>query len=116
MPSAAVSMSWATSPRWETIATWLEGISMVVAPCGRRTAVQHQAASAPVRLSAVCYWFPLNTCVPGGEYPGESGAGHAGGHAEPQHKRVAGLGGQGLSRGGVTGQNRRGHGAAEGIA
>ena len=25
-------MSWATSPGWETIATWLDGISTVVAP------------------------------------------------------------------------------------
>src|SRR6201993_4922894 len=25
-------MSWATSPGWETIGTWLEGISTVVAP------------------------------------------------------------------------------------
>src|SRR6266516_3936016 len=30
--SAADSMSWATSPGWETIGTWLEGISTVVAP------------------------------------------------------------------------------------
>src|ERR1700730_9410394 len=30
--SAAVWMSWATSSGWETIATWLEAISMVVAP------------------------------------------------------------------------------------
>src|SRR5260370_3359607 len=29
---AAVVMSWATSAGWETMATWLDGTSMVVAP------------------------------------------------------------------------------------
>jgi len=79
-----------------------------------------RAGSMRQRLSlgppAVFCSFPLNRCVPSGEYPGQSGAGDGGCHAGPQHERAAGLGWQGMSRGGMTGQNRRGHGAAEGVA
>src|SRR5258707_12781341 len=42
-------MSWATSPGWETIGTWLDGISMVVA---RMRAANWRSASGGIAWSS----------------------------------------------------------------
>jgi hypothetical protein len=83
-----------------------EGKIGSVARLPSRPSRRFDEAAALVRPWPVCSSLPLNTCAPGGEHPGESGTRNADWYADPQDERVAGLGGQGLSRGGVTGQNR----------